>query len=150
MKYTFVFIGILLLSVMTYGNKSDNNITQQSADKVIKIENLSWHTNIKEAFKLAKVQDKNVIIMVGEDDCRWCVKMKENTLTDKRIQEHMQEYILISIKRSDKESIKYVPEFDGNIPSFFFMTNSEEMIEPIVGYFNSNDFLQYIQEIEEM
>ena len=150
MKYTFVFIGILLLSGMAYSDKPDNNMTQQLADKVIKIGNLSWHTNVKEALKLAKIEDKNVIIMVGEDDCRWCIKMKTNTLTDMRIQEHMKEYILISIKRSDKEAVSYVPEFDGNIPSFFFMTNSAEIIEPIVGYFKPNDFLQYIQEIEEI
>jgi thioredoxin-related protein len=118
-------------------------------DKTLKIAGLEWYTDVELGFYIAKKEHKNVIVMVGEDSCRWCKKMKENTLSDPKIQEALQQYILISIKRSDKESVKYVPEFDGNIPSFFFMTEKENMIEPVVGYFNADDFLTYIKEIEE-
>jgi len=124
--------------------------TQLLPDTVSTIGNLVWHSNIKESFLLAKEQDKNVIVMVGEDDCRWCVKMKKHTLTDERIQDHMQKYILVSIKRSDKDAISHVPEFDGNIPSFFFMDANKEVMEPVVGYFKSDDFLDYIKEIEDL
>jgi len=122
---------------------------QQSPDKLQTIANLPWHSNVEIAFSKAKKEHENVLIMVGEDDCRWCVKMKERTLTDTRIIEALKKYVLVYVKRSDKEALKYIPQFDGNIPSFFFMTENKETIEPVVGYFNADDFLQYIQEIEE-
>jgi len=123
---------------------------QEAIDTVKSIANLSWHSHVETAFELAKKEHRDVIIMVGEDYCRWCTKMKEGTLTDKRIGVELKKYILVSVKRSDKEAIKYVPDFDGNIPSFFFMTANKEMIEPVVGYFKADDFLEYIKEIDEL
>jgi len=66
------------------------------------------------------------------------------------VQEQMQKYVLVSIKRSDKEAVKFVPEFDGNIPSFFFIDKNKELIESVVGYFNADDFIGYMKEIEEL
>ena len=167
MNYRFVYLTILLFLLVGCNEKTERKVgprtpeivtekttpisgAQNLPDTVITIGNLSWHSNIKQAFTLAKEQDKDVIVMVGEDSCRWCIKMKKNTLTDRRIQEQMQKYILVSIKRSDKAAVKYVPEFDGNIPSFFFMTNKEEVMDSVVGYFKEDDFLEYIKEIEEL
>lgn len=131
-------------------NKSTQTGKQTLADTVETLGNLSWHSNVKGAFALAKKENKNVIIMIGEDDCRWCVKMKKSTLADVRVQEQMQKYVLVSIKRSDKEAVKFVPEFDGNIPSFFFIDKNKELIESVVGYFNADDFTGYMKEIEEL
>ena len=130
-------------------NKSIDTSRQLLPDTVATLGNLSWHSNVKEAFALAKKENKQVIIMVGEDNCRWCIKMKKQTLTDARVQEQMQKYILVSIKRSDKEAVKFVPEFDGNIPSFFFIDENKELMESVIGYFNADDFVGYIREIEE-
>ena len=131
-------------------HESTQTSTQTLPDTVETLGNLSWHSNVKEAFTLAKKENKNVIIMVGEDNCRWCVKMKKKTLTDARVQEQMQKYVLVSIKRSDKEAVKFVPEFDGNIPSFFFIDKNKELMESVVGYFNADDFTGYMREIEEL
>jgi len=167
MKYSVPLLSILHLTLLGCSEKPENKSgsstpvvqevkkpnttkTQQLPDTIHTIGNLAWHSNVKEAFTLAEKDGKNVIIMVGEDDCRWCMKMKKNTLSDRRIQERMQAYILVSVKRSDKEAVRYVPEFDGNIPSFFFMDRNREVIEPVVGYFKSDDFLDYIKEIEEL
>lgn len=122
---------------------------QQSPDRIQIIAGLPWHSHVETAFKEAQKAHKNVVIMVGEENCRWCVKMKERTLIDTRIKEALENYVLVSVKRSDKEALKYIPQFDGNIPSFFFMTEDKETIEPVVGYFKADDFLAYIKEIEE-
>lgn len=124
--------------------------SQKKEDSIIMIAGLPWHSDIDTAFTIAAKENKFVIIMVGEDYCKWCTKMKDNTFTDPRIKEKLEKYTLVSVKRSDKSSIKHVPSFDGTIPSLFFMHSSREMIEPVVGYFEADDFLSYIQEIEEL
>ena len=160
---TFIFVTLLLVGCSDKTDKKSESFTsaiesnktekkasaQQSPDTLQTIANLSWHSNVETAFGEARKEHKNVVIMVGEESCRWCKKMKERTLTDKRIKEALANYILVSVKRSDKEALKYIPQFDGNIPSFFFMTANKETIEPVVGYFKADDFLAYIKEIEE-
>ncbi|MCF6243406.1 MAG: DUF255 domain-containing protein [Sulfurovum sp.] len=158
----FLFYCLVLLSFLLgcsekneHKAESTLKISSQTIDKPIKeettktIAGLRWYLNIEESLKIAKRLKKNIIVMVGEESCRWCKKMKERTLTDKRIQEKLKSYILVSVKRSDKDAIKHLDTFDGNIPSFFFMEKDKEIIDSIVGYFKADDFLEYLNEIEE-
>lgn len=124
--------------------------SQKQEDSIITIAGLAWHSDIDTAFAIAAKENKQVIIMVGEDYCKWCTKMKERTFTDARIKAKLEKYTLVSVKRSDKSAIKHVPTFDGNIPSLFFMNPDRELIEPVVGYFVADDLLSYIKEIEEL
>jgi thioredoxin-related protein len=137
----------IVSSTASLKSKSIEQISKKDSIKIIA--GLPWHSDIKSAFTLAKKEKKNVIIMVEENSCKWCRKMKELTLTDKQVQEKLKTYILVAVKRSDKNAITQIPEFDGNIPSFFFMKTDQELIEPVVGYFEAKDFLHYIKEIEE-
>ena len=156
----FLFIGFLfVITAQGSEQKALNTNTfkvvqeqeaQKKEDTIIMIAGLPWHTDIDTAYEIAAKENKQVIIMVGEDYCKWCTKMKVRTFTDPRVKEKFERYILVSVKRSDKSAIKHVPSFDGNIPSLFFMKSNREMIEPVVGYFVPDDLLSYIKEIEEL
>ncbi len=162
MKYfSQVFLSLILLSVGTLGGTQQKTVTSlipvktkvtnntQSTAKLRTIAGLSWYTDIDSALYVAQKEQKNVIVMVGEDTCKWCRKMRQRTLTDVRIQKKLQSYILVYLKRSSENIVNNIPDFDGNIPSFFFMKDNRELIESVVGYFTADDFLQYIDEIEE-
>lgn len=137
MKLTFFLLFTCCLSTSAFA-ETDLNSTD-----------LVWHTEMKSALKLAKKEHKNVLVMVGEETCRWCVKMKEETLSKKCVSERLKKYVLVSVKRSDKNAIQHLENFDGVIPSFFFMEANETPIDSIVGYFQANDFIRYIDEVEE-
>ncbi len=152
MKVLFLCVSLMFFTGCSQDeetSKSVESATQKQVKQTDIIAGMPWQLDMQKGFSLAQKEGKNVIVMVGEDYCKWCKKMKERTLTDARIQDLMKKYVLISIKRSDKTSIKQIPEFDGNIPSFFFMKSNKELIEPVVGYFKPDDFLSYIKEIEE-
>ena len=162
MKYfSQVFLSLILLSVVTLGDTQQKTVifltpvktkvtnNTQSTAKLGTITGLSWYTDIDTALYVAQKEQKNVIVMVGEDTCKWCRKMRQRTLTDVRIQKKLQSYILVYLKRSSENIVNNIPDFDGNIPSFFFMKDNRELIESVVGYFTADDFLQYIDEIEE-
>lgn len=118
-------------------------------DKIVKISGYRWHTNIDNALLLAKKEHKDMIVMVSEKSCRWCVKMEQRTLVDSRVRKKLKKYILVSVKRSDKKSLKHIPMFDGSIPSFFFLEPDSDFIEAIVGYYEAGTFLEYMNEIED-
>ena len=143
----FAFFGFTACSE-SGENRAIENVSS-TKDTIQNIAGLSWDTQIDKALKNAQKSHKNLIVMVGEESCRWCKKMKEDTLSDERIQKKLSKYILVSVKRSDKKSVAHMPEFDGKIPSFFFIEDNGEVYDSVVGYYKADDFLRYINEIEE-
>ncbi len=110
---------------------------------------LNWETDMDHAFERAKKEQKNVMIMVEDTRCKWCTKMKEGALSDQNVQDKLQSYILLKVQRSDKDAAKRISDFTGAIPSFYFMQPDQELVESVVGYFVTEDFLGYLNEIEE-
>jgi len=110
---------------------------------------LDWQTELSTAFELAKNEQKNVIVMVEDIHCKWCVKMKKGALSDSQVQEILKRYILVKVLRSNKSEVSQLNRFDGTIPNFFFMTKDKEIVDNVVGYFTADDFLGYIREIKE-
>lgn len=109
---------------------------------------LDWKYGLTEAFEQAKNEQKNVIVMVEDSKCKWCIKMKKGALSDVRVQELLKEYVLVKVLRSNKSESSQLKGFDGTIPSLFFMTKDKEIEDNIVGYFKACDFLGYMQEIQ--
>lgn len=109
---------------------------------------LIWEEDTSAAFAKAKAENKNVMLMVEAEYCRWCKKMKETTLADKTVQKRLQNYVLVKIRRCDKEAMKILPESHYPAPTIFFMTQKGEIIEKVIGYFVAEDFLTYIDDVE--
>ena len=152
MTMIYSFLIVTLLGLTACSESSENRAIEKRPSMKVHMQNiaeLSWYSHIDNALKSAQKSHKNLIVMVGEESCRWCKKMKDSTLTEKNVQEKMAEYILVSVKRSDKAEVAHVQEFDGSIPSFFFMKYNEEVYDSIIGYFKADDFLRYMNEIEE-
>jgi len=111
-------------------------------------EEITWTEDINTAFDLAKKEQRTVMVFVEGKNCRWCVKMKERTLGDENVQKKLQSYITVKVMREDEDAVKDLPIIHG-VPSIFFMTPEKEVIESVVGYFNVEDFLSYISDVEK-
>lgn len=157
MRHLFLIFFAAILSVFSAEAKSQEaNEAFKSNVSVVKEETgleafdaLDWQTELSKAFELAKNQQKNVIVMVEDIHCKWCVKMKKGALSDRQVQKILKRYILVKVLRSDKSEVSQLNQFDGTIPNFFFMTKNKETVDNIVGYFTADDFLGYIKEIKE-
>jgi len=137
----------------TSAMKSQKHETIQALQKkdetLDTFEKLIWETDMDLAFERAQKEHRNVMIMVEDTRCKWCKNMKVGALSDPNVQAKLQPYILLKVQRSDKETAKRITEFTGAIPSFYFMEPNQELYESIVGYFTTEDFLQFLTEIEE-
>ncbi len=139
-----LLFGIMMLSMTAYGD-SKNSVPKKSDTNVT----LVWPNDIKVAFKLAQEEQKNVMVMVEDVRCRWCIKMKEGALSNAEVQKNLQKYILLKIDRSDNDSMESLPGLRGPIPSFHFFTAKKKFIDNVAGYYETEDFLGYIKEISE-
>jgi thioredoxin-related protein len=122
---------------------------QKKEEKLGDFEKLIWEIDMDHAFERAKKEHKNVMIMVEDIRCKWCTKMKKGALSDPNVQDKLQSYILLKVQRSDEKTAKRIKEFTGAIPSFYFMQPDQELFESVVGYFVTEDFLGYLNDIEE-
>ncbi|MEY3090915.1 MAG: hypothetical protein RL113_1231 [Pseudomonadota bacterium] len=122
---------------------------QSKESNLSAFEKLTWETDIEKAFSRAKKEKKNVMLLIQDPRCKWCKKMKEETLSDPRVQEKLKAYILLKAERKDQKTVKKIEEFTGAIPSFYFMQPDREIFESVIGYFQAEDFLQFLVEIEE-
>jgi thioredoxin-related protein len=133
--------------------KSQKHETIQSMQKKDEtlgaFEKLIWETDMDYAFERAQKEHKNVMIMVEDRRCKWCKNMKIGALSDPNVQEKLQSYILLKVQRSDKKTAKRIKDFTGAIPSFYFMDPDQEVFESVVGYFVTEDFLGYLNDLEE-
>lgn len=148
-----VFLNLLLLcsifSLNTYGDSKKSEIKNVTIQKSVSTEKLVWLENVDAAFALAQKEQKRVMIMVEDVTCRWCVKMKKGALSDEKVQENLQKYVLLKIQRSHHANMESLPGLRGPIPSFHFFTAKKKLIDKVAGYYETEDFLGYIKEISE-
>ncbi len=111
-------------------------------------EEIIWVKDINSAFEQAQKEKRTVMVLVEGENCRWCKKMKYRTLGNENVQKKLQSYIAVKVMREDEDAVKDLPIIHG-VPSIFFMTPEKEVIESVVGYFNVEDFLSYISDVEK-
>jgi len=111
-------------------------------------EDTVWLKDINTAFEMAKKEQRSVMVLVEGENCRWCKKMKHRTLGDENVQKKLKSYITVKVMRENEDDVKDLPIIHG-VPSIFFMTAKKEVIESVVGYFNVEDFLSYISDVEK-
>ena len=107
-----------------------------------------WMKDINSAFKLAQKEQKIVMVLVEGKHCRWCVRMKDRTLADVNVEKKLKSYIAVKVMREDEDAVKDLPIIHG-VPSIFFMTPKKKVLESVIGYFNVEDFLSYISDVEK-
>ncbi len=107
-----------------------------------------WLKDINTAFDMAEKEQRTVMVLVEGENCRWCKKMKHRTLGDENVQKKLKSYITVKVMRENEDDVKDLPIIYG-VPSIFFMTPEKEVIESVVGYFNVEDFLSYIFDVEK-
>jgi len=109
---------------------------------------LDWVKDIETAVQIAKKEHKNIMVMVEGEHCRWCKKMKGRTLSDDTVEKRLEKYVVVKVFREDGNAMAQLPPVDG-VPTIFFMKENKAILEDIVGYFNVEDFISYIDDVEK-
>lgn len=110
---------------------------------------LEWVKDIDTAFTLAKKEQKNVMVFVEGENCRWCKKMKGRTLSDESVEKRLEKFVVVKVMREDPKSMAFLPDIKG-VPTTFFMNENKKVLESAIGYWNVEDFIAYINDVEKM
>ena len=109
---------------------------------------VEWVKDIETAFTLAKKEHKNIMVLVEGENCRWCKKMKHRTLSDESVEKRFEKFVTVKVMREDPSAMSALPQIKG-VPTIFFINENKEVLEEVVGYFNVEDFISYINTVEK-
>jgi len=87
----------------------------------------SWLHDYDRALEVAKAEEKDVYLFIGADECRFCDRYKEVTLSKKHVIDKLKEdYILLYLSR-DQHQIPTHFETEG-VPRHYFLTHTSKII----------------------
>jgi len=109
---------------------------------------LDWEKNISTAFIKAKAEHKTLMVFVEGEHCRWCKKMKHRTLSDEAVEKRLEKFVVVEVMREDPQAMSHLPSVRG-VPTLFFMKADKTVLEEVIGYFNVQDFISYIDDVEK-
>ena len=150
MRKTWLKIGVIISTfiIFTACSDSSNTTPKEASTHKEGTYGIPWEKDIATAFLRAKSENKNVMIMAVSKGCKWCKKMKKNTLSNEKVAKVLENYILVQANRETPSEREQLPPFR-HVPIIFFMTPQKEIIDNLRGYFAPEDFLEYITELEE-
>ena len=151
-KWIFILIILFVLlsgclsakSGETAGNISNNEIPERNQ---IKLQGLTFNTEVEPALLLAKEQGKPVFVYARSEDCGYCKKFEAETFTNETVIKTLKEnFILVSIDvyKQKSETINF--RVRGTPTEIFLDQNGTEIIR-IPGYTETQPFLNKINEI---
>lgn len=142
LKYIIILILIILLGVYAF---------YQFDEKSIK-----WN-NFQDGLKLAKLENKKVLINVYTDWCKWCKKMESEVFPNAEVLKYVDEkFVSIKFNGESSNEITYkgksyshsefVAAFgiDG-FPATIFLTSEGEPITVLPGYHNADEYLKILK-----
>jgi thioredoxin-related protein len=128
----------------TAGNISNNEIPEPNQ---IKLQELTFNTEVEPALILAKAQGKPVFVYARSEDCGYCKKFEAETFTNETVIKTLKEnFILVSIDvyKQRSETINFRVR---GTPTEIFLDQNGTEIKRIPGYTETQPFLDRINEI---
>ena len=147
-KIVYKVVILIVISILFSSCENKTESSKTTFEKYKDTYGIPWEKDLETAFQKAKEEHKLVMVMAVSKNCKWCKKMKKNTLSNKEVAKRLENYILVMADRETQNEREQLPPFK-HVPIIFFMTHNRESLDDIRGYFNAKDFLEYLTGFEE-
>jgi len=108
---------------------------------------LNWLHDYNKALEIAKKEHKDVYLFVGADECRFCDRFKELTLSKKSVMNRLEkEYVPLYLSR-DRHFIPKRFAIKG-VPRHYFLTSNGKIIHDDRGSREPAGFFDILDEVE--
>lgn len=136
-----ICLTLIFLTKNTNSNRIEKiSINQTSKDVVIQKDDV--YENAK---KIAKKENKSMILVFGANWCVWCQKFEHDTLTSSRsisaVESHDTIIVKINVDKNQSTAGKYGVK---SIPCTILVDKNENEIKRKVGYMNVRDFISWL------
>lgn len=112
------------------------------------IDGLNVSFDLDQSLKDAKLENKTIMIIFDQSSCVYCDMLKENTLTDSKVQEAINEKYIPAIVDINKNPMIASNYNVYGTPTVVFVSGDEEFVYQIDGYLDPEEFLDELKQIE--
>jgi len=120
-----------MILFLTYGLMATNAV--ESAKK------LGAENNYATAIAKAQKEKKMLVMVIVKEDCRWCEKLIDRTLSEEIVKKKLEDYITVVVDKDDKFPSIFTENF---FPSIFYIDyTTQKSVYSNVGYVGTKCFL---------
>ncbi|WP_324170887.1 thioredoxin family protein [Sulfurimonas sp.] len=133
-----IFITLLLLITFCNAAKIDKFASE-----------VGYFRDYYSALKIAKEQNKPVMLVVVGDYCPWCKKFERKALKSPLIRKRVKQYFIPVVIDNKRDIGKYPKEFHTKLlPTVYFINqNTGEKILRVLGYSRKTTFSNTMDEV---
>lgn len=107
-----------------------------------------YYKNLVQAKKASKKFNKPIVLIVGRNNCRFCLILKKTALSDKKVLQSIENDFILLVLDVNK-GIPNEYESLGVPATWFLKQNGEPMFQPLVGTFEIEYFLKTLVIVKE-
>ncbi len=106
-------------------------------------EQIHWIKSYAEAVAKAQKEHKPILFIVSKHDCKYCIKLKKETLSDPKIIQTINKNFVASIQYVDEANCmpyQIAWQSRGTPTIWFLYEKGDPLFQPIPGYLPPKDF----------
>ena len=109
---------------------------------------IGWVESYEEAVTKAKLEHKNVMLLITTTTCRWCRKLEATTLQDKAVVSRLNKgYVSFHATRDFDDYPEHL-QASGVPTTYFLDINDKPIIRKVRGYWNAEDYLSFLDDVD--
>jgi len=100
---------------------------------------------LKKALLKSKRTQKPLMVLVTAEHCKYCSKMKRETLNNPDVKENLKGFLFTQVDKHSRDAKKYLPNVRYT-PTIFFISKDFHVVNTVKGYLNAYDFNMWIDD----
>ena len=110
---------------------------------------IDWALDYRDAIKEAKSSKKSVMVLITSKYCKWCKKLKRETLSNDIVIDRVnREFVAVEVRRGAK-NYPYRHLRARVVPTIYFLyNNGKPIMRPVRGYWSVENFLSYLDDAQ--
>ena len=108
-------------------------VSSASADDT-SLDKKIWHLDLQKAHLVAKQENKPMLVVFGATWCKYCKKLEQETLSDPRMQQYIQQHFVpVHLDLDEQAKIGKILEVK-SLPCTVVLSPNADLLGKIVGY----------------
>ena len=100
---------------------------------------------LKTSLLQAKNEQKPLMVLVTSDPCRYCDKMKKETLNNPSVKKNLEGFLFTQVDKTDPSAKKILP-LTTYTPTVYFVSPKFKIVNSVQGYLVSSDFNLWVDD----
>ena len=101
--------------------------------------------NLKSYLLKSKRQHKPLMVLVTAEHCKYCSKMKRETLSNAEVKKNIKGFLFTKVDKNSLDAQKFLPH-TRYTPTVYFISPKFTIVNSVKGYLNAYDFNMWIDD----